>query len=79
MIFMRLMNIVVRRKFYQDLPELSANLAEQKSIKTYILSLPEYVEIRVIQMGISYEAQIDSEEGDNMQFNFKLPTIVITK
>ena len=30
-------------------------------------------------MRTSYEAQIDSEEGDNMQFNFKLPTIVITK
>lgn len=33
MIFMPLMNIVVKRKFYQDLPELSANLAEQKYIK----------------------------------------------
>lgn len=79
MIFMPLMNIVVKRKFYQSLSKLSANLAEQKSIKTYILPLPEYVEIRVIQMRTSYEAQIDSEEGDNMQFNFKLPTIVITK
>lgn len=29
-------------------------------------------------MGTSYEAQIDSEEGKNMQFNFKLSTIVIT-
>lgn len=30
-------------------------------------------------MRTSYEAQIDGEEGDNMQFNFKLSTIVITK
>lgn len=31
-------------------------------------------------MGTSYKTQIDSEEGgENMQFNFKLPTIVITK
>jgi hypothetical protein len=67
---MPLMNIVVKRKFYQDPPELSANLAEQKSIKTYILSLPEYVEIRVIQIRTSYEAQIDSEEGGQYAIQF---------
>lgn len=30
-------------------------------------------------MRTSYKSQIDSEEGKNMQFNFKLSTIVITK
>jgi hypothetical protein len=30
---MPLMNIVVKRKFYQSLPKLSANLAKQKFTK----------------------------------------------
>lgn len=44
MIFMPSMNIIVKMtKFYQDLPKLSANLAEQKkftkSIYTFIVEV----------------------------------------